>query len=157
MSVQTNSSTGSMQLFSSEWQEVLRNEWNRKDGLARQLRQLKFNSVVAFGVPQEQQPRAYLVIRNGEIIEMEAPKSAPPQWDLRADESQWQSWFADPPGLLALGMAFTNKSLQFRQGNYPDMIKDPLMAESFVRSFALISRAQKKIESSDQQNERKCS
>ena len=144
-------STDPQPLFSTEWLDVLRNEWNRKEGLSSQLREVGFNSVVAFGVPQEEQPRAYLVIRNGEIDEMNKPVSGLPQWDIRADESQWQSWFSEPPGLLALGMAFTSRSLQFRQGNYPAMIKDPLMAESFVRSFALMSRAQKKLES-EQQN-----
>lgn len=144
-------SAGLQQVFSAEWLEVLRIEWNRREGLSSQLRQVGFSSVVAFGLPQEEQPRAYLVIRNGEIDEAKKQSSGLPQWDLRADESQWQSWFSEPPGLLALGMAFTNRSLQFRHGNYPAMIKDPLMAESFVRSFALMSRAQKKLES-EQQN-----
>lgn len=144
-------SAGLQQVFSTEWLEMLQIEWNRKEGLSSQLRQVGFSSVVAFGLPQEEQPRAYLVIRNGEIDEAKKQSLGLPQWDLRADESQWQSWFSEPPGLLALGMAFTNRSLQFRHGNYPAMIKDPLMAESFVRSFALMSRAQKKLES-EQQN-----
>lgn len=151
MNLSNPSSAVPQAVFSTEWLEVLRKEWNRKDGLSGQLRQVGFSSVVAFGVPQEEQPRAYLVIRNGEIDEVKKLASDQPQWDLRAEESQWQSWFSEPPGLLALGMAFTNRSLQFRHGNYPAMIKDPLMAESFVRSFALMSRAQKKLES-EQQN-----
>jgi len=151
MNLPKHSSAAPQAVFSTEWLEVLRKEWNRKDGLSGQLRQVGFSSVVAFGVPQEEQPRAYLVIRNGEIDEVKTLAADRPQWDLRAEESQWQSWFSEPPGLLALGMAFTNRSLQFRHGNYPAMIKDPLMAESFVRSFALMSRAQKKLES-EQQN-----
>ncbi len=144
-------STDPQTVFSIEWLELLRQEWNRREGLSDQLRQVGFSSVVAFGVPQEEQPRAYLVIRNGEIDEVKKLASDLPQWDLRADESQWQAWFSEPPGLIALGMAFTNRSLQFRHGNYPAMIKDPLMAESFVRSFALMSKAQKNLES-EQQN-----
>jgi hypothetical protein len=151
MNLPTQSSPVSDPVFSPKWLEVLRDEWNRKEGLANQLRQVGFNSVVAFGVLDEEQPRAYLVIRDGEIDEVRVSTSNSPQWDIRADESQWQSWFSEPPGLLALGMAFTSRSLQFRQGNYPAMIKDPLMAESFVRSFALMSKAQKKLES-EQQN-----
>ena len=151
MNLSNRPSADLQQVFSAEWLEVLRIEWNRREGLSSQLRQVGFSSVVAFGLPQEEQPRAYLVIRNGEIDEAKKQSPGLPQWDLRADESQWQSWFSEPPGLLALGMAFTNRSLQFRHGNYPAMIKDPLMAESFVRSFALMSRAQKKLES-EQQN-----
>jgi hypothetical protein len=128
-------------VFSREWLDHLKNTWNQKDGLAEQLRAAHFNSVVAFGLPDEDSPRAFLVIREGAVLEVATRSDDDPDWDLRADRKQWERWLNDPPGLLALGMAFTTRSLQFRRGNYLAMIKDPLMAESFKKSFMLMAEA----------------
>ncbi len=130
--------------FSRDWLDHLKEQWNRKDGLAEQLRAAQFDSVVAFGLLDEEAPRAFLVIRNGEVREVATRCDDDPDWDLRADPKQWERWLNDPPGLFALGMAFTTRSLQFRRGNYPAMIKDPLMAESFKKSFMLMAEAHRR-------------
>jgi len=131
-------------MFSTDWLNHLKDSWNRKDGLADQLRTAHFDSVVAFGLLDEEAPRAFLVIRDGEVREVATRREDEPDWDLRADRQQWERWLNDPPGLFALGMAFTTRSLQFRRGNYPAMIKDPLMAESFKKSFALMAEAHRR-------------
>ncbi len=131
-------------MFSKDWLNHLKESWNRKDGLAEQLRAAHFDSVVAFGLLDEDAPRAFLVIRNGEVREVATRCEDDPDWDLRADRQQWERWLNDPPGLFALGMAFTTRSLQFRRGNYPAMIKDPLMAESFKKSFVLMAEAHRR-------------
>jgi len=128
-------------VFSCQWLETLKEEWNQERGLASQLRQINFTSVVAFGLPDEEMARAYLIVRGGEIKTVAFRYDSTPDWDIRAQMSQWQEWLIEPPGLLALGMAFTQGLMQFRKGSYPAMIKDPLMADSFVRSFALMSKA----------------
>lgn len=128
-------------VFSQDWLEHLKDTWNQEDGLAEQLRLAHFNSIVAFGLPDEDSPRAFLTIRDGEVSEVGTCSEDDPDWDLRADQKQWECWLNDPPGLFALGMAFTTRSLQFRRGNYPAMIKDPLMAESFKKSFMLMAEA----------------
>jgi hypothetical protein len=133
-------------MFSKLWLNELKDSWNQKDGLAEQLQAAQFDSVVAFGLVDEDSPRAFLVIRNGQVSEVATQSMEAPDWDLRADSQQWESWLNDPPGLFALGMAFTTRSLQFRRGNYPAMIKDPLMAESFKKSFVLMAEAHKRVE-----------
>ncbi len=131
-------------VFSKDWLDHLKEQWNRKDGLAEQLRAARFDSIVAFGLVDEEAPRAFLVIRNGAVQEVATSSDDDPDWDLRADRQQWERWLNDPPGLFALGMAFTTRSLQFRRGNYPAMIKDPLMAESFKKSFMLMAEAHRR-------------
>ncbi len=135
-----NAAQGS-DVFSRDWLDYLKETWNQEDGLAEQLRMAHFNSIVAFGLLDEDSPRAFLVIRDGEVREVSTCSDDDPDWDLRADRTQWERWLNDPPGLFALGMAFTTRSLQFRRGNYPAMIKDPLMAESFKKSFMLMAEA----------------
>lgn len=131
-------------MFSQDWLKELQESWNQKDGLAEQLSAAQFDSVVAFGLVDEEAPRAFLVIRNGQVSRVATHSDDAPDWDLRAEPQQWETWLNDPPGLFALGMAFTTRSLQFRRGNYPSMIKDPLMAESFKKSFMLMAEAHRR-------------
>ncbi len=128
-------------LFSDGWLAALMAEWNRPGGLGDELEKIGFDSVVAFGLPDEAAPRACLVIRAGHIVEARGGDCDEPDWDIRAGRAQWLAWLAEPPGLLALGMAFTSGALQIRRGDYAAMIKDPVMAEMFVTSFAVMARA----------------
>lgn len=133
-------------MFSEAWLAELTREWNSDSVLASRLGPRAFDAIVAFGVPEEDAPRFYLGIRAG-VVE-EAARGVPdsPDWDIRASEKQWRAWFAEPPGLLALGVAFTNRTLEIRRGNYTAMIKDPDMADAFVRSFAVMARAFRKVQ-----------
>ncbi len=127
--------------FTERWLASLREEWNRPGGLGDELEKIGFDSVVAFGLPDEDAPRACLVIRAGHIVEASAGDCREAEWDIRASRAQWLAWLREPPGLLAIGMAFTSGALSIRRGDYAAMIKDPVMAEMFVTSFAVMSRA----------------
>ncbi|MCK5724985.1 MAG: hypothetical protein KAI84_20785, partial [Gammaproteobacteria bacterium] len=59
---------------------------------------------------------------------------------LRASKENWQKWFKKPPGMMALGMAYTSRQLKFKKGDYVSMIKDPRMAGPFLKSFTVMAR-----------------
>ena len=60
-------------------------------------------------------------------------------WDLRASRDTWEGWRKSPPGMMALGMAYTTGKLRFVKGDYLAMLKNPDMAAPFVRSFGVMS------------------
>ncbi len=129
------------ELFSADWAQKYKDIWNSSEGIADQLSQSSFNSVVAFGVESEDIPRVVLTIANGEIISAASPNGESINWDLRASMDNWILLVAKPPGLMKLGLAYTSRRLRFRKGDYAVMIKDPGLSAAFVKCFALMGRA----------------
>jgi hypothetical protein len=43
-------------------------------------------------------------------------------------------------GMMGMGMAFTTGKLKFKVGDYKAMMKDPRMANPFVKSFGLMQK-----------------
>ncbi len=128
------------ELFAEPWMLKLVEEWNREPELAGELSNVGFNSSIAYGFVDEEKPRAVLVIENGRAISGEVYSNQEVNWDLRASKENWLQWLSKPPGMLALGMAYTSKNLRFNKGDYTAMIKDPRMAGPFVKSFAVMAR-----------------
>lgn len=127
-------------LFSRDWMLKFMDEWNNESDVARQLAHIKFNSTIAYGFSDEPQPRGVIVVANGMVTSAGDFEGQSLDWDLRAKPDDWQAWFQHPPGMIALGMAYTAGRLKFRRGDYASMIKDPRMAGPFVNSFALMAR-----------------
>ena len=127
-------------LFSSVWAEKFIEAWNRDSELAGSLGKIGFSSVIAFGFLNEEGPRLCLQIENGRAAGMESCAQLKPEWDVRADPDQWMDWMNNPPGLMAIGMAYTRRSLQFRAGDYVAMVKNPEMATPFVKCIEMMSR-----------------
>lgn len=129
------------ELFSADWAKNYQDIWNSNDGIASQLGESGFSSVVAFGIDGEDDPRVVFKIDNGQIVAAGTSSSDKCNWDLRASEEEWESLVSKPPGLMKLGLAYTSRKLKFKQGDYAMMIKDPGLSAAFVKCFALMGKA----------------
>lgn len=129
------------ELFSKDWAEKYQQVWNDDPNITGELGKVGFSSVVAFGMDGEEQPRCVFAIKDGRIVSAGPPKGEAVNWDLRADEDEWSSLLAKPPGLMKLGLAYTSRKLKFKKGDYAAMIKDPSLSGAFVKCFALMSKA----------------
>jgi len=127
-------------IFAAQWMQRLVDEWNKEPDLANGLSNIGFNSTIAYGFENEDEPRAVLVIKKGKAVSGDVFSHQEFNWDLRAAKEDWQKWFNKPPGMMALGMAYTSQKLKFKKGDYVAMIKDPRMAGPFLKSFAVMGR-----------------
>lgn len=129
-------------MFSDEWMNNFKEQWNAEPELSDALAKINFNSVIAYGFDGEDTPRGVLIVENGK-----ATKAGPYtgneelSWDLRASFDNWNKWMAKPPGMMGLGMAYTSRKLKFNVGDYGAMVKDPRMAGPFIKSFSVMGRA----------------
>ena len=129
------------ELFSDDWAKNYKEIWNSSEGIADELGESNFNSVVAFGVDGEDLPRIVLTISNGQVVTASRPNGELINWDLRATLDNWNALVTKPPGLMKLGLAYTSRKLKFKKGDYAVMIKDPRLSTAFVKCFALMGRA----------------
>ena len=127
-------------LFSKEWMLKFQDEWNDEPELYSELSQAKFNSNIGYGFIDESEPRGVINVEKGKVISADLYAGEVLQWDLRAAVEDWCDWFANPPGMLALGMAYTSQKLKFNQGDYASMIKNPSIAGPFIKSFKVMAR-----------------
>lgn len=129
------------ELFSNDWMLRFMDEWNSEAGLVSELAQIKFNSNIAYGFKNEAQPTALIVVIKGRVTSAGSYQGETVDWDLRADAEDWKHWLLNPPGMMALGMAYTSRQLVFNKGDYASMIKDPRMAAPFIKSFTVMALA----------------
>ena len=115
-------------------------QWNNDTEFVEALAQIKFNSVIAYGLKNEINPRGFIEVRKGKVMASGDYNGGKLNWDLRATEEVWQDWLANPPGLMALGMAYSSQKLKFIKGDYASMIKNPAIAGPFIKSFVVMSR-----------------
>ena len=128
------------EMFAMQWMSKFVDEWNKEIELANELLNIGFNSTIAYGFDNETDPRGVLVIEKGKAILGTYFDNQECHWDLRASKEDWKKWFNKPPGMMALGMAYTSKKLKFKKGDYVSMIKNPRMAGPFIKSFAVMGR-----------------
>ena len=129
------------ELFSADWANKYKEIWNSDAGIADHLGRTGFNSVVAFGIDGEEDPRVVLTISNGQVVSAGGPNGEDLNWDLRASQEEWDAMVLKPPGLMKLGLAYTSRKLKFKKGDYAVMIKDPGLSTAFVKCFALMGQA----------------
>jgi hypothetical protein len=127
-------------LFSNEWAQSFKDAWNADEEITASLQRAGFNSVVAFGVPDNDEPSFVMTIENGVVASVNAASVDDIKWDIRATVEDWLSLIVKPPGLMKLGIAYTSRKLRFRKGDYATMIRDPSLAGAFVKSFALMGK-----------------
>ncbi|HHJ36099.1 MAG TPA: SCP-2 sterol transfer family protein [Gammaproteobacteria bacterium] len=127
-------------LFSTEWAQAFKDAWNADEEITASLQRVGFNSVVAFGVPEKDEPSFIMTIQNGLVSSVNVASVDEIKWDIRATVDDWLSLIVKPPGLMRLGIAYTSRKLRFRKGDYATMIKDPSLAGAFVKSFALMGK-----------------
>jgi len=128
------------ELFSSEWAEAYMNAWNEDEMITSTLGRAGFNSIVAFGYPDTAEPAFIMKIQMGKVVTVNALSAADAEWDIRATLDNWLALIVKPPGLMKLGIAYTSRKLRFTKGDYATMVKDPDLAEAFVKSFGLMGK-----------------
>ena len=128
------------ELFSDDWMKGYMEHWNAEPELSDALAQIGFNSVIGYGFDGDEQPTGVLTVENGKAVDAGSFAGQEMNWDIRASEEQWRKWMAKPPGMMALGMAFTSRKMKFMVGDYSAMIKDPRMAGPFIKSFSVMGR-----------------
>ncbi len=127
-------------LFSTQWAQDFKDAWNADEEITASLERAGFNSVVAFGVPENDDPSFIMTIQNGLVSSINTATIDDIKWDIRATIDDWISLIVKPPGLMRLGIAYTSRKLRFRKGDYATMIRDPSLAGAFVKSFALMGK-----------------
>jgi putative sterol carrier protein len=128
------------QLFSADWMKEYMDAWNEEPEVRDKLAEIGFNSVVYCGFKDEENPRGLFIVENGVCVDAGAwsATSPAPNWDMRADPKDWLKWIENGIGMAGLGMAFMTGKLTFKVGDYKGMLKDPRMANPFVKSFGLM-------------------
>ena len=94
-------------IFSAQWMQKMMNEWNKEPELANELSNIGFNSTIAYGFDNEDEPRGVLILEEGAAVLGTIFVDQEFNWDLRASKENWQKWFKKPPGMMALGMDYT--------------------------------------------------
>ncbi len=132
------------ELFSMPWMKVYQAIWNENSELSQSLAKIDFSTIVAYGMLKEAQPRSIMEVKSGQIIRVTPfEQQILLQWDIRSDEKYWQQWFANPPGMMTLGMAVATGKLRFVLGNYEQMLKNPTLAGAFMRMFAIMAQVER--------------
>jgi hypothetical protein len=127
-------------LFSDAWMKGFMDEWNKEPELADALAEINFTSTIAYGFDGDDKPTGILVIENGKAVSAGTYNDERVSWDLRASADDWQKWLDKGIGMMGLGMAYTSRKLKFKVGDYMAMVKDPRMANPFVKSFSVMGR-----------------
>jgi putative sterol carrier protein len=129
-------------LFSDEWMKQLMDAWNNEPEVKDKLAEIGFNSVIYCGFKNEEDPRGVFVVENGTAVRAGSwsPDDPPANWDMRADMDDWLKWVKKGIGMMGMGTAFATGKLKFKVGDYKAMMKDPRMANPFVKSFGLMQK-----------------
>jgi len=128
------------ELFSSDWMNELKDNWNAEPEVKDKLAAIGFNSIITCGFKDEDQPRGVFVVENGECVRAGDYDGETPDWDMRAARKDWMKWVEKGIGLTGMGMAYTTGKLKFKSGDYGAMVKNPEMAGPFVKSFGLMKK-----------------
>ncbi len=125
-------------LFTDAWINNLKDAWNDAPDVKDKLADISFNSKIACGFKDDENPSCIFVVENGEAVSAGLYNGEEVDWDMRADSADWQKWVAKPLGMTGMGIAFTTGKLKFKTGDYASMIKNPSMAGPFIKSFSLM-------------------
>ncbi len=122
-------------LFSDEWMKSFQNIWNADPGLKDALAEIGFSSVIGYGFPGDDAPNGFIDVQNGEVVSAGTYNGEELNWDIRADQKNWDKWLSKGIGMAGMGMAVTTGKMKFKVGDFKAMIKDPRMAGPFIKSF----------------------
>ena len=127
-------------LFSDEWMKKFQQEWNNEPELSDALGKIEFNSVIGYGFKGDDKAAGFIKVENGKVTDAGSYDGQDLNWDMRADNDNWQKWFEKDMGMAGLGMAVTTGKLKFNAGDFKAMVKDPRMATPFVKSFSVMGK-----------------
>jgi len=126
--------------FSDKWMDAFKQAWNENPNMTEPLAAIGFNSNIGYGVLGEDKPRGVLQVEKGIATLGGAYTNQELNWDIRASEQLWDKWKKSPPNMTKIGLAYTTRRLQFKQGDYAAMLKEPRMAGPFIKSFETMSQ-----------------
>ena len=129
-----------MALFDDAWMKTFQEQWNAEPGLYQALANINFNSVIGYGFKGDDKAIGFISIENGLCVDAGAYDDRELNWDLRADQGNWEKWLKKELGMTGLGLAYATGKLKFAIGDYKAMISDPRMAGPFIKSFAAMGR-----------------
>ena len=127
-------------LFSDEWMKSFQDIWNADPELKDALAEIEFSSVIGYGFPGDDQATGYIEVNNGEVVAAGAYGGQELNWDIRAEDKNWNKWLSDGIGMAGLGTPFTFGKMKFKVGDYKSMLKDPRMAGPFIKSFSAMGK-----------------
>jgi putative sterol carrier protein len=127
-------------IFSDAWMKQLMDAWNNEPDVKDKLAEIGFNSVIACGFKDEDNPRGVFVVEKGVCVRAGDWGGEKADWDMRADMKDWLKWVEKGIGMMGLGTAYATGKLKFKTGDYKAMMKDPRMAGPFVKSFGLMQK-----------------
>jgi putative sterol carrier protein len=127
------------QLFTNEWINALKDAWNATPEVADKLAEINFCSTITCGFKNDEKPLCVFVVENGKAVSAGLYNGEKADWDMRADQKDWDKWSEKPLGMASMGMAVATGKLKFFTGDFKAMIKNPSMAGPFIRSFALMT------------------
>lgn len=128
-------------MFDKEWLTGFYTRWNDAPEMTELLRQAKFNSLIAFGYPDDAHPRIAFKVEDGKIVKATLASTSDNivyDWDLRAAPEQWEAWRQRPLTIIGLGPAVAQGRLQFKSGDYRAMIRQMRLAKAFLHMFTLL-------------------
>ncbi len=128
------------QLFTDEWINRLKDLWNEEPEVSDKLAKINFSATITCGFKNEDDPRCVFVVENGKAISAGLYNKEEADWDMRADEKNWEKWMEKPLTMTSMGMAVATGKLQFKKGDFKAMIKNPSMAGPFIKSFELMTK-----------------
>ncbi len=128
------------ELFSETWIKSLGEAWNHDAQIVEPLHKADFTSKIAYGFLGDEQPKCLLDIVSGTIVKASLYHNEEVTWDLRAEPQNWEKWMTSGFGLSKLGAAVATRSLQFKQGDYRQMIRNPVLSRPFLRHFVLMNQ-----------------
>jgi len=129
-----------MALFDDAWMKGFQEKWNAEPALKDALAKIDFNSVIGYGYPGDDTCLGFIDVKAGEIVEAGAYDGRELNWDMRAEQKNWEKWLAKTIGMTGLGLAFSTGKLKFKKGDFKAMISDPRMAGPFIKSFGAMGR-----------------
>jgi hypothetical protein len=128
------------ELFSPDWMNAYKDAWNDEPKLTEPLSEINFSTAIGYGLLDEDKPRGVLVVENGQATFGGAYDNQEMNWDIRASAELWDNWMGSPPNLTKIGLAYTMRKLQFKQGDYSAMLKEPRMTGPFIKSFETMAQ-----------------
>ena len=129
-----------MALFDDAWMKGFQEQWNAEPDLAGALQKINFNSTIGYGFPGDDTATGFIDVVDGQVTDAGAYDGRALNWDLRAEQKNWDKWLAKGLGMTGLGLAFTTGKLKFKTGDFKAMISDPRMAGPFIKSFTVMGK-----------------
>jgi hypothetical protein len=77
------------ELFSADWMNELKDQWNNAPDVKDALAEIGFNSVIGCGFKDEDKPRGVFVVENGTCVRAGDYDGEVLDWDMRANRKDW--------------------------------------------------------------------